>query len=56
MVSEAEANVEKWVRNGLITDADLERLSYDKFSVEIALLKAKSGQGNREPNAQPTAQ
>jgi hypothetical protein len=53
---EAEANVEKWVRDGLVTDADLERLRYNKFSVQIALLKVKSGQGNREPNAQPTTQ
>src|SRR5271156_5632956 len=34
---EAEANLEKQVRQGLATQADLERLRYNKVSVEIDL-------------------
>jgi hypothetical protein len=54
--TEAESNIEKWVKEGLATEAELERLRYDKFSVEIDLLKAKGGQENRESKAQPTSQ
>ncbi len=40
--SEAEANLEKQVKEGLATQADLERLRYDKVSVEIDLFKVKN--------------
>jgi hypothetical protein len=39
---EAEANLEQQVKNGLATQADLERLRYNKLSVEIELFKAKN--------------
>jgi hypothetical protein len=39
---EAETNLEKQVKNGLATQADLERLRYDKLSVQINLFKAKN--------------
>ena len=55
VITEAEFNTEKWVKDGLATEAELERLRYFKFSVEIDLLKAKGGQENREAKAQPTA-
>ena len=54
--TEAEANLEKQVNEGLTTEADLERLRYDKFSVEIDLLNAKNGHESRETKAQPTPQ
>lgn len=54
--TEAESNIEKWVKEGLATEAELERLRYNKLSVEIDLLKAKVGQENRESKAQPTPQ
>jgi len=54
--TEAESNVEKWVKDGLATEAELERLRYNKFSVEIDLLKARGGQENQESRAQPTPQ
>jgi hypothetical protein len=40
--SEAEANLEKQVKEGLTTQADLERLRYDKLSVEIDLFNVKN--------------
>jgi hypothetical protein len=52
--NEAETNLEKQVKDGLATQADLERLRYDKFSVEIELFKAKSAHDEHEPAAQPT--
>jgi hypothetical protein len=39
---EAEANLEKQVKQGLATEADLERLRYNKLTVQIELLKAKT--------------
>jgi hypothetical protein len=39
---EAEANLEQQVKDGLATQADLERLRYNKLSVEIELFKAKN--------------
>ena len=39
---EAEANLEKQVKQGLATEADLERLRYNKLTVQIELLKAKN--------------
>jgi hypothetical protein len=40
--TEAETNLEKQVKEGLATQADLERLRYDKLSVQINLFKAKN--------------
>jgi hypothetical protein len=40
--TEAEINLEKQVKEGLATQADLERLRYDKLSVQINLFKAKN--------------
>jgi hypothetical protein len=40
--TEAEANLENQVRDGLATQADLERVRYNKLSVEIDLFKAKN--------------
>ena len=40
--TEAETNLEKQVKDGLATEADLERLRYDKLSVQISLFKAKN--------------
>lgn len=39
---EAETNLEKQVKDGLATKGDLERLRYDKLTVQIALFKAKN--------------
>jgi hypothetical protein len=43
--SEAETNLEKQVKDGMATQADLERLRYDKLSVQINLFKAKNPSG-----------
>ena len=40
--NEAEANLEMQVRKGLATQADLERLRYNKLSVEIDLFNNKN--------------
>jgi hypothetical protein len=40
--TEAETHLEKQVKDGLATQADLERLRYDKLSVQINLFKAKT--------------
>ena len=40
--NEAEGNLEKQVRDGLATQADLERLRYNKASLEIDLLNLKN--------------
>ena len=40
--TEAEASLQKKVKDGLATQADLERLRYGKVSVEIELFNAKS--------------
>ena len=52
--SEAEANLEKQVRQGLATEADLERLRYNKLSVEIDLFNNKNVHKEPAPAAQPT--
>lgn len=52
--NDAEANLQKQVKEGLATQADLERLRYDKTSVEIALLNAKGSQA--QPPAPPAPQ
>ncbi|HET9376447.1 MAG TPA: hypothetical protein VFO40_15850 [Chthoniobacterales bacterium] len=53
---EAEANLEKRVKEGLATQADLERLRYNKYSVEIDLFNAKNMHDDHESKAQPTPQ
>jgi hypothetical protein len=40
--AEAETNLEKQVKAGLATQGDLERLRYDKLSVQINLFKIKN--------------
>lgn len=42
--NEAEANLEKQVKEGMATRADLERLRYNKVSVEIELLKIRNSE------------
>ena len=46
--NEAEANLEKQVREGLATEADLERLRYNKASLEIDLLNLKNAHDERK--------
>ena len=45
--TEAETNLEKQVKDGLATQADLERLRYDKLSIQISLFKAKNPSADR---------
>ena len=52
--TEAEASLEKKVKDGLATQADLERLRYDKVSVEMELFNAKSAHDHQESDVQPT--
>ena len=52
--TEAEGNLEKQVKQGLATQADLERLRYNKLSVEIDLFSVKKMQEDHESAAQPT--
>jgi hypothetical protein len=52
--AEAEANLEKQVREGLATQADLERLRYDKLSVEIDLFKIGNAPDQHKSDGQPT--
>jgi len=40
--------------DGWATEADLERLRYDKVSVEIELFNAKSAHDHQESAVQPT--
>jgi hypothetical protein len=54
--NEAEGNLEKHVKEGLVTQADLERLRYDKASLEIDLLTDKSDQSQPRPTPQPSPQ
>lgn len=51
---EAESNLEKQVKDGLATEADLERLRYNKLSVQIELYKAKNLRAGHESKAQAT--
>ena len=46
---EAEENLEKQVKEGLATQADLERLRYYKVSLEIELLTAKRDMSQPHP-------
>ena len=54
--NEAEATLEKQVKAGMVTEAELERLRYDKISVEIDLLNTKNSQENGASKAQPSPQ
>jgi hypothetical protein len=46
--NEAQANLEKQVREGALPHAELERLVYDKLSIEIDLLKLKNAHGGHQ--------
>jgi hypothetical protein len=52
--SEAEGNLEKQVKQGLATQADLERLRYNRLSVEIDLLGVKKAQEDHAGQPTPT--
>ncbi len=52
--TEAEANLEKRVKEGVAPQAELERLRYDKLSVEIDLFKVRSAPDEHQSPAQPT--
>jgi hypothetical protein len=54
--NEAEGNLEKQVKQGLAPQADLERLRYNKASLEIELLTAKSDLSQPHPTPQPSPQ
>jgi len=47
--SEAEGNLERQVKEGLATQADLEQLRYNKASVEIDLLTTKNNTSQQQP-------
>jgi hypothetical protein len=53
--NDAEANLEKQVKERMATQADLERLRYNKASVEIELFNTKNGQPQHAstPQASP---
>ena len=55
--NDAEANLEKQVKERMATQADLERLRYNKASVEIEPFNTKNGQPQHAstPQACPTA-
>ena len=52
--NEAEANLEMQVRKGLAPQADLERLRYNKLSLEIDLFNNKNAHDEHGSVAQPT--
>jgi hypothetical protein len=54
--NEAEGNLEKQVKEGLTTQADLERLRYNKASLEIDLFGAKNDLSKAHPTPQPSPQ
>src|ERR1700719_2467754 len=54
--NEAEGNLEKQVKEGLATQADLERLRYNKASLEIDLLHAKANPSPSLPTPEPSPQ
>jgi hypothetical protein len=54
--NEAEGNLEKQLKEGLATQADLERLRYNKASLEIDLLTAKCDLSQPHPTPQPSPQ
>ena len=47
--NEAEGNLERQVKEGLATQADLEQLRYNKASVEIDLLTTKNNTSQQQP-------
>lgn len=51
---EAEANLEKQVKEGMATQADLERLRYNRVSAEIDLFNVKNVPVEHESAGQPT--
>jgi len=51
---EAEGNLEKQVKEGMATQADLERLRYNRVSVEIDLFNLKNMHEEHESAVQPT--
>jgi hypothetical protein len=51
---EAEANLEKQVKDGLATQADLERLRFNRVSAEIDLFKVQNLPDEHESAGQPT--
>jgi hypothetical protein len=50
--NEAEGNLERHVKEGLATQADLEQLRYNKVSVEIDLLTSKNNISQPQPTPQ----
>jgi hypothetical protein len=54
--TEAEQNLEKQVKEGLATQADLERLRYNKATLEIDLLTVKREMSEPHPSPQPSPQ
>ena len=54
--NEAEGNLEKQVKEGLATQADLEQLRYNKVSVEIDLLNTKNDISQQQPTPQSSPQ
>ena len=51
---EAEANLEKWVKEGIATQVDLERMRFNKLSVEIDLFNLKNMHAEHDSTVQPT--
>jgi hypothetical protein len=55
--SEAETNLERHVKEGLATQADLEELRYNKATLEIDLLNTKNSISPQQPpHQEPTPQ
>jgi len=52
--NEAEENLEKHVKEGLATQADLEQLRYNKVSLEIDLLNTRNSISQHQPAPQPS--
>jgi hypothetical protein len=52
--NEAEENLEKHVKEGLATQADLEQLRYNKASLEIDLLTTRNSISPQQPVPQPS--
>jgi hypothetical protein len=52
--NEAEGNLAKQVKEGLATQADLERLRYNKASLAIDLFAAQSSLSKSSPTPQPS--
>jgi len=52
--NEAEGNLERHVKEGLATQADLEQLRYNKATLEIELLNTKNSTSQQQPTPQPS--